>query len=138
MLLGRVTYEIFAAYWPTADPEGAEFKDIDEQLPKYVASSTLKEPLEWENSHLLQGDMAEAVRSSRKRTAATCKVVGSSKLAQSLAEAGLVDEWRSDHPIVMGTGKRLFPAEGGPRIPMKLKDNKVSPTGVLILTYTPE
>lgn len=106
--------------------------------PKHVASRTLKAPLEWENSHLIEGDVAEGVRKLKEEDGGDLQVVGSSKLAQSLAEAGLVDEYRLFiHPIVVGSGKRLF-ADPGPRIPLKLTANKVTPTGVLILTYAPD
>jgi dihydrofolate reductase len=138
MLLGRVTYQLFAAYWPNAAGEAGEYADMMNKPPKYVASTTLKAPLEWENSHLIEGDVAEGVRKLKEEDGGDLQVVGSSKLAQSLAEAGLVDEYKLFiHPIVVGSGKRLF-ADPGPRIPMKLTANKVTPTGVLILTYGPE
>ena len=80
MILGRVTYEIFAAYWPNPpDPEGAEYADMMNKPPKYVASKTLKAPLEWENSHLLEGDLAEAVKKLKEEDGGDLQVVGSSK-----------------------------------------------------------
>ncbi|MEX2458905.1 MAG: dihydrofolate reductase family protein [Actinomycetota bacterium] len=137
MLLGRVTYEIFAGYWPNATGEAAEFADMMNKPPKYVASRTLKAPLEWENSTLLQGDVADAVRKLKEEDGGDLQVVGSSQIAHALAEAGLVDEYRlMIHPIVVGTGKRLF-ADPGPKIPLKLIDSKVSKTGVLIVRYEP-
>jgi dihydrofolate reductase len=136
LLLGRKTYEIFAGYWPTAT-EDLETAELFNKVPKYVASRTLQEPLEWANSKLLEGDVAEAVRKLKEEPGGDLVVWGSGKLAQSLMENGLVDELQiMIHPIVLGTGKRLF-REGLPVIRLRLVDSKTSTTGVLILKYVP-
>jgi dihydrofolate reductase len=132
LLLGRTTYEIFAAYWPNQDePFAAQIN----QMPKYVASTTLEEPLEWNNSSLLKGDVAEAVAKLKEQPGKDLMVIGSGRLAQTLMRHDLVDEYRlMIHPIVLGTGKRLF-GDDDAKIPLKLVDSKTSSTGVLIVTY---
>jgi dihydrofolate reductase len=132
LLLGRTTYEIFAAYWPNQDEPFAV--QINE-MPKYVASTTLEEPLEWNNSSLLKGDVAEAVARLKEQPGKDLMVIGSGRLAQTLMRHELVDEYRlMIHPIVLGTGKRLFGDDDG-KLPLKLVDSKTSSTGVLIVTY---
>jgi dihydrofolate reductase len=134
-LLGRKTYELFAAYWPTAKEEVGEFADLMNEMPKYVASTTLRPPLEWQNSTLLEGDPAQAVAALKQEEGKDLQVIGSGRLARWLQAEGLVDEYRlMIHPLVLGSGKRLF-AEGGPRIQLRLLDSTVSTTGVLIVTY---
>jgi dihydrofolate reductase len=136
LVLGRKTYEIFAGYWPHQGDD-APFAGFLNKVPKYVASRTLKEPLEWNNSHLLEGDVAEAVRKLKEEDGADLVVLGSGDLAQTLMEHGLVDEYSLwIHPLVLGSGKRIF-REGGPRFSLKLVDSKTSSTGVLLLTYEP-
>jgi dihydrofolate reductase len=132
LLLGRTTYEIFAPYWPNQDgPFAAQLNE----MPKYVASTTLEEPLEWNNSSLLKGDVAEAVAGLKEQPGKDLMVIGSGRLAQTLMRHDLVDEYRLQiNPIVLGTGKRLFGDEGV-KIPLKLVDSKPSSTGVLIVTY---
>jgi dihydrofolate reductase len=135
-LLGRKTYEIFAAYWPSApgDEGGREMNSI----AKFVISTTLEEPLEWNNSTLLKGDLTEEVTKLKQQPGKNLVVVGSGGLAHSLTERGLVDEYNlMIHPIVLGSGKRLF-EEGGPRVPLKLIDSKTTSTGVLMVAYQPE
>jgi dihydrofolate reductase len=136
LLLGRKTYEIFAGFWPHQpddDPTAATLN----RLPKYVASRTLTD-LEWENSTLLEGDVAQAVRELKEQPGQDLQVIGSGDLAQTLIEHDLVDEYSlMIHPIVVGGGKRLF-RDGNPKKPLKLVESKTTTTGVLIATYQPE
>jgi dihydrofolate reductase len=134
LLLGRKTYEIFAAYWPNQSDD-APFASFLNNIPKHVASTTLKEPLAWANSHLIVGDVADEVRTLKEGSEQDLLILGSGRLAQTLAEHGLVDEYQLwVHPIVLGSGKRLFP-DGSPNTPMRLVDSKTSGTGVLLLSY---
>lgn len=136
LLLGRKTYEIFAAYWPK-QPADASFATTMNSLPKFVASRTLEEPLTWENSTLLQGDAAEEVARLKEGSGGDLLVIGSGDLAQTLMRHDLVDEYAlMVHPLVLSSGKRLF-GEGNPRTPLRLVDSKATGTGVLILTYQP-
>ncbi|MBZ6226944.1 dihydrofolate reductase family protein [Streptomyces olivaceus] len=135
MLLGRKTYEIFASYWPTADPADP-FTDRMNGMHKYVASRTLTS-VEWRNSTLLEGDVAEAVRRLKTSDGGDINVVGSGDLAQTLMRHGLVDEYRlTIHPVIVGTGKRLF-ADGA--IPTALAPVGVSTTkgGTVVGVYRP-
>ncbi|MFE0184429.1 dihydrofolate reductase family protein [Streptomyces olivaceus] len=135
MLLGRKTYEIFASYWPTADPADP-FTDRMNGMHKYVASRTLTS-VEWRNSTLLEGDVAEAVRRLKASDGGDINVVGSGDLAQTLMRHGLVDEYRlTIHPVIVGTGKRLF-ADGA--IPTALAPVGVSTTegGTVVGVYRP-
>ena len=133
MLLGRRTYEIFAGYWPTSDEQ--PFAGIMNNMRKYVASRTLKAPLEWQNSSLLQGEAPDAVAELKKEPGRDLFVIGSGDFAQTLMEHDLVDEYRlMIHPIVLGDGKRLF-RDGNPLAKLTLVDSKTSTTGVVILTY---
>lgn len=134
-VLGRKTYEVFAAYWPSAKEEVGEFADVMNDMPKHVASRTLRPPLEWQNSTLLEGDLEEAVRKLKEQDGKDLQVIGSGNLVRSLIQHDLVDAYRlMIHPLVLGSGKRLF-AEGGPRMPLRLIDSTASTTGVLIVTY---
>jgi dihydrofolate reductase len=135
-LLGRRTYEIMAAYWPTASADDP-FTATMNAMPKHVASTTLREPLEWQNSTLIQGDVAKGVAELKEQDGKDLHVIGSGELARSLMENGLVDEYRlMINPIVLGSGMRLFEA-GVPTTTMRLVDSKTSSTGVLIVTYAP-
>jgi dihydrofolate reductase len=138
LLLGRRTYDIFAAYWPNAtDPEDAAAAGILNGLPKYVASTTLEEPLEWEKSTLIKGDVPSGVARLKEQAGKDLRVFGSGELAQTLMAHGLVDEYQLQiNPVVLGSGRRLF-REGGPRMPLTLVDSTTTGTGVLILTYRP-
>lgn len=136
LLLGRMTYEIFAAYWPKQGDD-APFASFLNSVPKYVASRTLREPLQWNNSNLLKGDVGEAIRGLKEEDGGDLVVLGSGDLAQTLIEEGLIDVYELwIDPIVLGSGKRLF-REGGPRTAMKLVGSKTSSTGVAMLTYQP-
>lgn len=135
-LLGRKTYEIFAASWPSA-PEENPFGSLMNGLTKYVFSTTLQEPLEWNNSKLLKGDIGEEVTRLKEQPGKDLQVVGSGQLAHTLMRLGLVDEYHlMVHPVVLGSGKRLF-KEGTMPSPLKLVDTKTTGTGVLLLTYHP-
>jgi dihydrofolate reductase len=133
LLLGRVTYEHFAAAWPTMTDETG-FADRMNSLPKLVASTTLREPLEW-NASLLEGDLPEAVRALKQRFDRDVLVFGSAALAHSLLRNGLIDEYRlMVFPVVLGSGKRVFPDEMDVS-DLELVDLKTTSTGVAILTY---
>ena len=135
-LLGRRTYEIFASYWPTQSDDDP-FAKILNGLPKYVASTTLAEPLAWQNSTLLQGDVAKAVAELKEGEGGNIVVLGSGGLVQTLYENDLVDEYAiMIHPIVLGSGKKLF--RDVPRKPLKLADSVTTSTGVVMATYVPE
>lgn len=135
-LLGRRTYEIFASYWPTQSDDDP-FAKILNGLPKYVASTTLGEPLAWRNSTLLQGDVAKAVAELKEGEGGNIVVLGSGGLVQTLYENDLVDEYAlMIHPIVLGSGKKLF--REVPRKPLKLADSVTTSTGVVMATYVPE
>lgn len=137
-VLGRTTWEIFAAYWPTAPAEVRTVADPLNTLPKYVASRTLSEPLGWANSTLIAGDLAEGVRRLKSESAKDLQLFGSGDLMQTLMGEDLIDEYRlMIHPVVLGSGARLF-RDGNPRRPLALTDSKTSTTGVLITTYRPE
>jgi dihydrofolate reductase len=136
-LLGRRTYEIFAAHWPNASEEEQVLAEPLNTKPKYVAARTLTEPLEWQNSRVLQGDVAEAVATLKQEDGEDLHVIGSSQLVQTLVEHGLVDEFRvMIDPVVVGGGKRLF-RDDGVRRPLRLVDSQVTTTGVIIATYAP-
>lgn len=133
LLLGRVTYEGFAAAWPSRE---GEFADKFNTMPKYVVSSTLEEP-EWNNSTVLKGDVAEEIAQVRQKHDGDIVVHGSARLVQALLEHDLVDELRlMVFPIVLGTGKRLF-GETSDKKSMRLVDSKVVGDGVTILIYEP-
>jgi dihydrofolate reductase len=136
-LFGRRTYEIMAAYWPN-QPDDAPFAASLNGLPKYVASTTLSEPLEWQNSSLLQGDVAKAVAELKAQTGKNLVVLGSGELVQTLMENDLVDEYGlMFNPILLGSGKRLF-REGSSRRPLRLVRSITTSTGVIVATYEPE
>lgn len=134
LLLGRRTYDIFAAHWPNA-PADDPMAPIMNDLQKYVVSTTLEEPLPWTNSHLVRGDVAAGVADLKAQEGRDLRVLGSAKLVQSLIEHELVDEYAlMIHPLVIGRGKRLFP-DGSPQTPLRLLDSASTTTGVLIASY---
>jgi dihydrofolate reductase len=136
-LLGRRTYEIFAAHWPNASEEEQVLAEPLNTKPKYVASRTLPEPLEWQNSRVLQDNVAEAVAALKQEDGEDLHVIGSSQLVQTLVEHDLIDEFRvMIDPLVVGGGKRLFRDDGVLR-PLRLVDSQVTTTGVIIATYAP-
>ena len=135
LLFGRRTYEDFFSFWPnqTDNP----FTPVLNNTQKYVASTTLEEPLPWSNSTLLKGDAAEAVASLKEQPGKDLVVLGSGVLVQSLMRRNLVDEYvLLIHPLVLGTGRRLF-AEGSPTTALRLVDSVATTTGVVIATYQP-
>jgi dihydrofolate reductase len=134
MLLGRKTYEIFAAHWPHSDEPGSEELN---SARKYVASRTL-DSVEWNNSTLLEGDAAEAVAKLKQEDGPEIQVHGSADLIQTLLEHDLVDEFRiMIFPVVLGTGKRLF-ADGAVPAGLTLTESAMSTTGVFMATYKRE
>jgi dihydrofolate reductase len=133
LLLGRRTYEGFAAAWPQRD---GEFADKFNDMPKYVVSSTLREP-EWNNSTVLEGDVAEAVAEVRAKHDGDIVVHGSAQLVQELVARDLVDELRlMVFPVVLGSGKRLF-GETSDKKPLRLTESKTVGDGVEILVFEP-
>jgi dihydrofolate reductase len=133
LLLGRVTYEGFAAAWPARE---GEFADKFNGMPKYVVSSTLGEA-EWNNSTVLEGDVAEAVSKLRQDVDGDIVVHGSAQLVQTLLERDLVDELRlMVFPVVLGSGKRLF-GDTSEKKPLRLVDSKTVGDGVVILVLRP-
>jgi dihydrofolate reductase len=135
-LLGRRTYEIFAAYWPH-QPAGTPFADTLNDLPKHVVSTTLEEPLSWRNSSLIRTDVASEVTRLKERPGGDLVVLGSGELVQTLLRHDLVDELGLIIcPIVLGSGKRLFRDVSSP-VGFTLTDSKPTTTGALMLTYQP-
>jgi dihydrofolate reductase len=135
MLLGRRTYEEFASYWPNQSSE-EPFADVMNNTPKLVASTTL-DKVEWQNSTLIQGDVAEALTRIKQGAGRDISITGSPTLVRSLLRDGVLDELRLlVHPIVVGHGKRLFSDTDAP-IPLQLVDAKTFSTGVMALTYAP-
>jgi dihydrofolate reductase len=136
LLLGRRTYEDFVAFWPN-QPEPNPFTAVLNNVQKYVASTTLQEPLPWSNSTLLKGDAAEAVARLKEQPGKDLVVLGSGALVQSLMRRNLVDEYvLTIHPLVLGTGRRLL-TDGGAFAALRLVDTKTTTTGVVIATYQP-
>jgi dihydrofolate reductase len=137
MLLGRVTYQEFASYWPYQNSAEQPFTDYLNNTPKFVVSTTLEEPLQWQNSTLIEGNVAEEVARLKRQPGKDIGIVGSGALVRSLLRDGLLDQLTlMVHPIVVGRGKRLF-EEGGDRKALELVDSKTFGTGVLYLTYQP-
>jgi dihydrofolate reductase len=133
-LLGRVTYESFAGAWP--EREG-EFADKMNSMPKYVVSSTLEEPLEWNNSTLIRGDIAKEVGKLKEQDGGPILVAGSATLVHTLIENDLVDELRlMVFPVMIGGGKRPFP-ESRQKKPFKPTDSQTFGSGVAVYTYEP-
>ena len=137
MLLGRVTYQEFASYWPGVSVKDQPFADHMNNTPKFVVSTTLAEPLEWQNSTLIQENVAEEIAKLKQQPGKNIGITGSATLVRSLLQDDLLDELSlMVHPIVLGSGKRLF-EEGGDQKGLKLVDSKTFSTGVVYLTYQP-
>jgi len=136
-LLGRRTYENFAGHWPNASAEEQVIAQPLNTRPKYVASTTLEEPLTWQNSTLLKGNVTKAVATLKQKDGDNLLVIGSAKLVQSLIDFDLVDEFRvMIDPLVVGGGKRIFGDDGALR-PLRLVDSRVTTTGAILATYAP-
>jgi dihydrofolate reductase len=136
-LLGRRTYEIFAAYWPNAPEEEQVIAEPLNTKPKYVASTTITEPLDWQNSTVLEGDVAGAVAALKQEDGADLHVIGSTQLVQTLIEHDLADEFRlMIDPLLVGGGKRIFRDDGALR-PLRLVDGEITTTGAILATYAP-
>jgi dihydrofolate reductase len=136
-LLGRGTYEIFAAYWPNASEEEQVIAEPLNTKPKHLASTTLGEPLGWQNTTLLHGDVADAVAALKQADGDDLHVIGSPHLVQTLTEHNLVDEFRlMIDPLLVGGGKRLFRDDGALR-PLRLLDSQATTTGAILATYAP-
>jgi dihydrofolate reductase len=137
LLLGRVTYEVLAAFWPN-QPGGTPMVDYINSVPKFVVSATLEEPLAWNNSTLIKGDeFAEEIIELKRRPGKDITIIGSGALVGSLLGGGLLDELRlMVHPVILGGGKRLI-EERVDREVLKLVDSRMFATGVVYLTYRP-
>jgi dihydrofolate reductase len=134
LLVGRTTYEDFASFWPN-QPKPNPFTEALNNVEKFVASTTLTEPLPWQNSTLLKGDAADAVAKLKKDHDKTLVIFGSGVLVQSLMRRDLIDEYVLQiHPLVLGKGRRLFP-DGSPLTNFSLVDSVSTGTGVIIATY---
>jgi dihydrofolate reductase len=134
-VLGRRTYQDFYGFWPrqTDNP----FTEVLDNTRKYVASTTLAEPLPWQRSRLLDGDAAEAVARLKQEPGRDLVVLGSGELVQALRRRDLVDEYQLlIHPLVLGSGRRLFPDGGTPET-LRLVDSVTTTKGVIIATYRP-
>ena len=135
LLLGRRTWEIWAAYWPLHD-EGDPVSHGINVLPKYVPSATLKDPT-WQNSHVLNGDLEAAVREIKAKPGRELQVHGSGVLLRWLLERDLVDELNLEViPVVVGAGMRLFPEQGQSHA-LTLVESQTTPSGVTLQTYRP-
>jgi dihydrofolate reductase len=135
LLLGRLTFEGFAAAWPSMEETEGEFAVRMNALPKYVASRSLSEPLQW-NGTLLKEDLVEAVAALKQQQGRDLLIYGSGELVNALHPHGLIDEYTlMVFPVTLGDGKRLF-KEGTDKTDMSLTDAKTTGTGVALLTYT--
>jgi dihydrofolate reductase len=141
LLLGRTTYEGFASVWPTRtaadDASGSEgYIDRINHMPKYVASTTLHEPLPWQNSTLIAGDVVQAVAALKQQLGQSLLMYGCGPLAHTLLQHGLMDEFRFwVYPVVVGGGTRLFGEGNTARL--KLIGSKPFGSGVVVYTYQP-
>jgi dihydrofolate reductase len=137
MLMGRVLYEEWSAFWPQQDPEENPIAARMNGIQKYVVSTTLEGPLGWNNSTLIGEDVAGEISRLKQQPGKDISISGSGSLVGSLLKDGLIDELRlMVHPVVVRSGKRLF-EEGGEQIALELVDSKTFSTGVVYLTYAP-
>ena len=135
LLLGRVTYQGFAKAWPSMTDEQG-FADRMNSLPKFVVSTTL-EKLEWNNSRLIKENIAEEVSKLKQQPGQDILVAGSVELVHTLMQHDLIDEYRiMVHPVVVGSGKRLFKDETDTKV-LKLVDTKTFSSGIVVLSYQP-
>jgi dihydrofolate reductase len=134
-LLGRRTYEGFAAAWPERGGDGG-FADRMNAMEKYVVSTTLTDPT-WENTTVISSDVAAKVAELRAREGGDILVAGSATLVRFLHEKGLVDEYHlMVFPVVLGSGKRLFPDDAADKVKLSLEDTKAFSNGIILNTYT--
>ena len=134
LILGRKSYEFFAAVWPS---RSGEFPDLMNGIAKYVASTTLEDP-EWQNTQLIDGDVPEAVAKLKEQPGKGLIVYGSGDLTNTLMAHDLIDEYRLwVHPVVLGRGGSFF-EDGAKRMDLELVDSTALPSGVAILTYRPQ
>ena len=137
LLLGRVTYQGFAAAWPSMEDFEGDFAVRMNTLPKFVVSKTLDEPLEWNNSSLIQGNIAEEVSKLKQQPGQDILIYGSGDLVHTLMEHDLIDEYRIwVHPVVVGSGKRLF-RDGSDTTVLRFVGTKTFSSGVVVLSYQP-
>ena len=135
LLFGRRTYENFYAVWPKQT--NSPYTEFLNTIQKYVASTTLKEPLPWSNSTLLKGDAAQAVSQLKQQPGKDLLIMGSGELIQSLMRANLIDDYvLLIHPLVLGSGRQLFP-DGGAAATLRLVATSTTDKGVVIATYQP-
>ena len=135
LLFGRRTYENFYAVWPKQT--NSPYTEFLNTIPKYVASTTLKEPLPWSNSTLLKGDAAQAISQLKQQPGKDLLIMGSGELIQSLMRANLIDDYvLLIHPLVLGSGRRLFP-DGGAAATLRLVATSTTDKGVVIASYQP-
>ena len=135
-LLGRCTYDLFAAHWPEAGEQEQPLARLLNAKPKYVASTSLTQPLAWHNSILIEGDIATAVTTLKRQPGADLYLIGSTELLRVLAGHDLVDEYQlMIDPIILGSGKRAFPDCGTPQS-MQLTSSQVTTTGAIIASYS--
>jgi dihydrofolate reductase len=136
LLLGRRTYDIFAAYWPHQSSDNAIAPTMN-AFRKYVVSNTLTEPLAWQNSTLIAGDVPARLAELRREPGKELLVIGSGGLVQTLMGQGLVDEYRlMVHPLVLGKGKRLF-RDPDAMARLDLVESRATENGILLLVYRP-
>jgi len=134
LLLGRLTYEGFAAAWPQMEEQTGEYGAWMNGYPKRVVSTTLEEPLKWNNSTLIKGDLAEEIANLKEQPGKDILVFGSGDLVNGLMQHDLIDEYRlMVFPVIVGSGKRLF-GEGDAKT-LKLTDTKTFDSGAVVLTY---
>ena len=136
LLLGRVTYQIFAGAWPSmTDEEG--FADRMNSLPKFVVSTTLQDPLEWNNSTLIKENVAEEISRLKQQPGQDILLYGSGELVHTLMQHDLIDEYRiMVHPVVLGSGKRLF-KDGSDTTILRLVGTVTFASGAVVLSYQP-
>ncbi len=136
MLFGRRTFQEFASYWPQQGND-SPLADVFNTMPKLVASNTLRNADEWQNSSVIGGEVAEGLKKLKEQPGGEISITGSATLVRSLLSSGVLDELRLlVHPIVVGSGKRLFD-DPPSQVPLKLVDERKLSTGVLYLTYAP-
>jgi dihydrofolate reductase len=134
LLFGRRTYEHMFSFW-AHQPHDNPYAVVMNERQKYVASRTLKAPLEWSNATLLDGDAADAVAKLSEQPGKDIVALGSGELVQSLMRRNLIDEYvLLIHPLLLGSGRRMFP-DGGASATLRLVDTKTTTTGVIIATY---